>query len=134
MVHRLSLCLTLISVKSDFHVISKYLLISMEAERWWGKCLSVEGLVEFYWALLTVWLKPDQSTGRDWLEYVQSLRVNFSSLSIFHLPGCCSCYRRNMNQNSIMTCVCLRHFISVHFTIIRAAELEIWLADGFKYI
>lgn len=58
----------------------------MEAERWWGKCLSVEGLVEFYWALLTVWLKPDQSTGWDWLEYVQSLRVNFSSLSIFHLP------------------------------------------------
>lgn len=39
--------------------------------------------------------------------------------------GCCSCFRRNMNQNSIMAGACLRHFVSVHFTAIKAAELEI---------
>lgn len=85
LVHKFSICLTLISVKGDFLITSKYLVTSKEAERWWSKCLSPEGPVEFCCEIID-WLKPGQSTGRDWLEYVLSLRVNFSSSSIFHLP------------------------------------------------
>ena len=35
---------------------------------------------------------------------------------------CCSCFSTNMKQNSIMASVCLRHFVSVHFTVIKVAE------------
>lgn len=108
-VPKFSVCLILISVKGDFHVISKYLVNSKEVERWWGKFLSLEGLVEFCCETID-WLKSDQSTERDWLKYVLSPRVSFCSSLIFPLP--------KLNNGKSM----FETFYFSHFTIIKVAE------------